>query len=157
MEQKLDAVLRYLTADNDEQKALALEEMEDLLAAGSDDTPLERNLEEEIEQVMLVLGIPEKLKGYELMATALKLTVENPSATQALTSFLYPKVAELHQDTASRAERAIRHTIEVAWERCDQETLERYFGNTVAPSKGKPTNGEFIARIASVIRKRIRG
>ena len=79
--------------------------------------------------------------------------MQDPDTLEAITKVLYPAVANLHQSTPSRSERAIRHAIETAWDRCDYAVLQHYFGNTVDPNKGKPTNSEFIARIAGIIRR----
>ena len=74
----------------------------------------------------------------------------------SITFGLYPQLAAMFDTTASRVERAIRHLIEVTWTRGDWDTLNRYFGNTISAAKAKPTNGEFIARLANVIKQRLR-
>ena len=76
------------------------------------------------------------------------ITVENMDVINSVTKVLYPEVAKRFHTTPSRVERAIRHAIEVAWDRGDLETLQRFFGYTVSNAKGKPTNSEFIAMIA---------
>ena len=76
--------------------------------------------------------------------------------TNAITKVLYPQVAKTFGTTPSRVERAIRHAIEVAWNRGDLDVLDKYFGNTVSASKGKPTNSEFIARVANIVRQRMK-
>ena len=73
-----------------------------------------------------------------------------------ITFLLYPRLAATFNSTAARVERSIRHLVEVTWTRGDLTILDRYFGNTISPDKGKPTNGEFIARIANVVRERLR-
>mgnify|MGYP002803338987 CR=1 FL=1 len=80
------------------------------------------------------------------------ITVENMDVINSVTKVLYPEVAKRYNTTASRVERAIRHAIEVAWDRGDLETLQRFFGYTVSNAKGKPTNSEFIAMISDRIR-----
>ena len=87
---------------------------------------------------------------------AVLMAVENRYYINNITFGLYPQIAAKFDTTASRVERGIRHLIEVTWTRGDMDVLCRYFGNTVSPDRGKPTNGEFIARIANVVRQRMR-
>ena len=94
------------------------------------------------------IGVPAHIKGYQYLREAIILTVEDMDVINAITKVLYPQVAKTFQTTPSRVERAIRHAIEVAWDRGDLETLQRFFGYTVSNTKGKPTNSEFIAMIA---------
>lgn len=94
------------------------------------------------------IGVPAHIKGYQYLREAILMTVENMDTINAVTKVLYPAVAARYATTASRVERAIRHAIEVAWDRGDLEILQKYFGYTVSNSKGKPTNSEFIALIA---------
>lgn len=94
------------------------------------------------------IGVPAHIKGYQYLREAILMAVENMDVINAVTKALYPAVAARYSTTASRVERAIRHAIEVAWDRGDLETLQKYFGYTVSNTKGKPTNSEFIALIA---------
>ena len=94
------------------------------------------------------IGVPAHIKGYQYLREAIMIAVEDMDVINAVTKVLYPEVAKRFGTTASRVERAIRHAIEVAWDRGDLETLQKYFGYTVSNSKGKPTNSEFIAMIA---------
>lgn len=98
------------------------------------------------------IGMPANLKGYKYVLDAIILTVQMPGLISAVTKELYPEVAQRHNTTASRVERAIRHAIEVTWDHIDGEALQRYFGNTVSSDRGKPTNSEFVAMIAEIIR-----
>ena len=94
------------------------------------------------------IGVPAHIKGYQYLREAILMAIENMDVINAVTKALYPAVAQRYFTTASRVERAIRHAIEVAWDRGDLETLQKYFGYTVSNTKGKPTNSEFIALIA---------
>lgn len=94
------------------------------------------------------IGVPAHIKGYQYLREAIMIAVEDMDVINAVTKVLYPEVARRFQTTPSRVERAIRHAIEVAWDRGDLETLQKYFGYTVSNAKGKPTNSEFIAMIA---------
>ena len=91
-------------------------------------------------------------KGYQYLRTAILLTVKDSDIINSVTKVLYPSVAKKYQTTTSRVERAIRHAIEVAWDRGDVDTLNSYFGYTIQNNRGKPTNSEFIAMIADNLR-----
>ncbi len=105
-------------------------------------------LEANVTAIIHEIGVPAHIKGYQYLREAIIMTVEDMDVINAVTKVLYPEVARKFGTTASRVERAIRHAIEVAWDRGDLDTLQKYFGFTVSNSKGKPTNSEFIAMIA---------
>ena len=106
------------------------------------------NLEAMVTSVIHEIGVPAHIKGYQYLREAIKIAVGDMEVINAITKVLYPQVAKTFATTPSRVERAIRHAIEVAWDRGDLDTLQRFFGYTVSNSKGKPTNSEFIALIA---------
>jgi len=110
--------------------------------------PPEPSLEAVVTEIIHEIGVPAHIKGYQYLREAIILTVNDMDAINAVTKILYPAVAKKFSTTPSRVERAIRHAIEVAWDRGDLETLQKYFGYTVSNIKGKPTNSEFIAMIA---------
>lgn len=112
----------------------------------------EANLEIVISDIMHQIGVPAHIKGYQYLRYAIILSVENPENMGSVTKVLYPTVAKKFQTTPSRVERAIRHAIEVAWDRGDVDVLSSYFGYTIQSSRGKPTNSEFIAMIADKLR-----
>ena len=118
-------------------------------------TPQATALRGRITQVLHELGMPAHLKGYDQVRFALELVVHNPSMVHAVTKELYPTVAKAFNTTPSRVERAIRHAVEVAWDRGDIEVLQKYFGGTISLTKGKPTNSEFIALIADLLRMEV--
>lgn len=107
-----------------------------------------QGLESTVTAIIHEIGVPAHIKGYQYLREAIMITVEDMDVINAVTKVLYPEVAKRFGTTASRVERAIRHAIEVAWDRGDLETLQKYFGYTVSNAKGKPTNSEFIAMIA---------
>lgn len=109
-------------------------------------------LENRVTDMIHEIGIPAHIKGYHYLRDAIIMAVEDMDVLNAITKVLYPTVAKMHQTTASRVERAIRHAIEVAWSRGKLDTLDHLFGYTVSTGKGKPTNSEFIALIADTIR-----
>ena len=110
-----------------------------------------RGLERRVTAIIHDIGVPAHIKGYQYLREAIGLAVADMDVINAVTKVLYPAVAKKYGTTASRVERAIRHAIEVAWDRGDLETLQKYFGYTVSNTKGKPTNSEFIAMIADRI------
>ncbi len=115
------------------------------LYAGSDD------LEAVVTEVIHEIGVPAHIKGYQYLREAIILTINDMEIINSVTKVLYPTVAKKYNTTPSRVERAIRHAIEVAWDRGDLETLQKFFGYTVSNVKGKPTNSEFIAMIADCL------
>lgn len=112
----------------------------------------EENLECVITDVIHRIGIPAHIKGYHYLRFAIMLSVNDSNMTGSITKVLYPAVADNFKTTPSRVERAIRHAIELAWDRGDVDTLNSIFGYTIRNSKGKPTNSEFIALIADKLR-----
>ena len=111
----------------------------------------EPSLEAVVTDIIHEIGVPAHIKGYQYLREAIMLTVEDMDVINSVTKVLYPEVAKKFNTTPSRVERAIRHAIEVAWDRGDIETLQRFFGYTVSNIKGKPTNSEFIAMIADCL------
>ena len=108
----------------------------------------EASLEGVVTDIIHEIGVPAHIKGYQYLREAIILTIHDMDMINAVTKVLYPEVAHKFGTTPSRVERAIRHAIEVAWDRGDVETLQKFFGYTVSGIKGKPTNSEFIAMIA---------
>ena len=112
----------------------------------------ENDLEAQVTKIIHQIGVPAHIKGYQYLRTAILMTVDDNECINSVTKILYPSVAKKYQTTTSRVERAIRHAIEVAWDRGDVDTLNSYFGYTIQNSRGKPTNSEFIAMIADNLR-----
>ncbi len=110
------------------------------------------DIETRVTEIMHEIGVPAHIKGYGYIRESIILAVSEPEMINAVTKQLYPSVAKRFGTTPSRVERAIRHAIEVAWDRGDLEVLQKYFGYTVSSVKGKPTNSEFIAIIADRLR-----
>ncbi|MDN0031814.1 sporulation transcription factor Spo0A [Oscillibacter ruminantium] len=107
-----------------------------------------KSLKNMVTDIIHEIGVPAHIKGYQYLREAILIAVEDMDVINAVTKVLYPEVARRFSTTPSRVERAIRHAIEVAWDRGDLETLQKFFGYTVSNTKGKPTNSEFIAMIA---------
>ncbi len=116
----------------------------------------DREIESMATDVIHEIGVPAHIKGYQYIREALVQPVKDMDLINAVTKALYPMVAKKYATTPSRVERAIRHAIEVAWDRGDIEVLQKYFGYTVSNIKGKPTNSEFVALISDRLRLQIR-
>ena len=116
----------------------------------------EDSLEALVTNVIHEVGVPAHIKGYQYLREAIMLVVNDIDIINQITKQLYPEIAEKYRTTPSRVERAIRHAIEVAWERGEAAAVENIFGYTVSASKGKPTNSEFIAMIADKLRLEIK-
>jgi two-component system response regulator (stage 0 sporulation protein A) len=102
------------------------------------------------------IGVPAHIKGYLYLRAAIKMVVEEVGLLGAITKELYPLVARKFNTTPSRVERAIRHAIEVSWERGNTEAINKLFGHSVTTESGKPTNSQFIAKIADKLRLELR-
>ena len=121
--------------------------------------PVVRNrsdLEVMISEIMHQVGVPAHIKGYQYLREAIILSIEDTEMISSVTKVLYPTVAKTFKTTPSRVERAIRHAIEVAWDRGDVDVLSSYFGYTIQNQRGKPTNSEFIAMISDKLRLKLR-
>ena len=114
------------------------------------------DIETMVTNVIHEIGVPAHIKGYQYLREAIIIAVGDMEVINAITKVLYPQVAKTFSTTPSRVERAIRHAIEVAWDRGDLDTLQRFFGYTVSNTKGKPTNSEFIALIADRLQLQLR-
>lgn len=112
----------------------------------------ETDLEAQVTKIIHQIGVPAHIKGYQYLRTAIIMAINNTEVINSVTKILYPTVAKQYGTTSSRVERAIRHAIEVAWDRGDLDVLNSFFGYTVQNSRGKPTNSEFIAMIADNLR-----
>lgn len=114
------------------------------------------DMEAQVTKIIHQIGVPAHIKGYQYLRSAILMTIADNEIINSVTKVLYPSVAKKYQTTTSRVERAIRHAIEVAWDRGDVDTLNSYFGYTIQNSRGKPTNSEFIAMIADNLRLKYR-
>jgi two-component system response regulator (stage 0 sporulation protein A) len=150
--EKVDLLIKYVL----EQDLKEIEKLENKLrvAVGENIVPNTENcVEDVIYSVFSEIGIPDHIKGHGYAACAVRLVVENPKLIDNITGKLYPAVADELDTLTKQVESGIRHAIEIMFERIDEKTLKKYFGNTINPETGKVTNGEFIARIANVVRR----
>ena len=154
LEMQVEALMKLCTACDEETRKQTREEVLHLLrgrkASHSTDP------EELVCRILLELGAPEHLLGHPYVVQAVLLVVHDRMYINNITFGLYPQLAARFDTTAARVERAIRHLIEVTWSRGDVAVLTRYFGNTVSPEKGKPTNGEFVARLANIVKQQLK-
>ena len=153
LEKQVDALMRLCVAEEEMDKASLREELKRMLQLkkyGGVDP------EQEVRRILLELGAPDHLVGHPYVIRAIMLVVGDQLYINHITFGLYPQLAVEFETTPARVERAIRHLIEVTWVRGDIDVLDKYFGNTISASRGKPTNGEFIARIANVVKARMR-
>lgn len=112
------------------------------------DNKANKKLEERISNIFITVGIPAHIKGYQFLREAVKLTIEKPEIINSITKQLYPLVAKRFATSPSKVERAIRHAIEVGWNRGRVDHINNVFGVRAFDVKDKPTNGEFIAIVA---------
>ena len=117
-------------------------------------TPIDRDndIESQVTDIIHQIGVPAHIKGYQYLRCAILMAITDNEVINSVTKLLYPSVARKYKTTSSRVERAIRHAIEVAWDRGDYDTLNSYFGYTIQNNRGKPTNSEFIAMISDLLR-----
>ena len=144
--------VRYLMLKPCDMTVL-VERMEEIRGGESLRSPAPRradktSIESMVTNIIHEIGVPAHIKGYQYLREAIIIAVDDMDVINAITKVLYPQVAKTFGTTPSRVERAIRHAIEVAWDRGDLDTLQSFFGYTVSNTKGKPTNSEFIALIA---------
>ena len=116
----------------------------------------DNSLEVTVSEIMHRIGVPAHIKGYQYLREAIILAVNDDEIMNSVTKLLYPTVAKTFKTTPSRVERAIRHAIEVAWDRGDVDVLNSYFGYTIQNSRGKPTNSEFIAMISDKLKLKLK-
>lgn len=121
-----------------------------------DNVVTDSQLEVMITDIIHQIGVPAHIKGYHYLREAIILSIKNSDIINSVTKLLYPTVAKIYGTTASRVERAIRHAIEVAWDRGDIDVLNSYFGYTIQNERGKPTNSEFIAMISDKLRLKMK-
>ena len=137
-------------------QSLAARRYRDVPAAAMQEVEKGPDIESQVTQIIHQIGVPAHIKGYQYLRTAILMTISDSDIINSVTKILYPSVAKKYSTTTSRVERAIRHAIEVAWDRGDVDTLNSYFGYTIQNNRGKPTNSEFIALIADKLQLQLK-
>jgi two-component system response regulator (stage 0 sporulation protein A) len=151
LEKAVNLLTDFVLADNDQDRSRIKEELRRVSYLDKPECP--ESTPRKVSRHLDTLGIPCKLCGYDYIITAVCALVERPQWRRAITKELYPYVAKIHDSTPHRVERSIRHAIEVGCDRCSYETFVEYFQGTVSPCKGKPTNAEFLSRLAVEINR----
>ena len=142
-------ILKPFELDDLEQK---IRKVFDRTSSSNDIDFYNSNLQVSITKILHELGIPSHIKGYQYIREGIGIVFENPDTIGGITKELYPELADKYDTTVSRVERAIRHAIEVSWNRGDWDLMEERFGHSVDIDKAKPTNSEFIVTIADKLR-----
>lgn len=151
--EKLNALTEVL--EDCRKKGITVEDLIEAVVALIGNKPEvqpEENIEVKISNLLKEIGVPAHIKGYKYLKYSIICVMEDGSLMEHVTKALYPSVAKHFDTTALRVERAIRHAIEVAWDRGNVVVLEKYFGYTILPSRGKPTNSEFIAMMVDYLK-----
>lgn len=148
IEKKVDALVRLVLSESEVEKEFIIKSLRNLM-----DKPYEfHDMVKDVKTALLEIGVPDHLLGYKYISHAVAHIIEHGDHYADITKVLYPDVAKEFGTTSSRVERAIRHSIEVAWDRIPMEVSMKYFGNTISGLKGKPTNCEFLVRLANYLR-----
>lgn len=151
--EKLNALNEVLATCRD--KGVTIEDLIEAVATSVNNKPdvePEQDQKKRISGILKEIGVPAHIKGYHYLRSAIICGLNDPEALEGVTKVLYPTIAKEHATTASRVERAIRHAIEVAWDRGNVDVLQEYFGYTIQAERGKPTNSEFIAMIVDKLK-----
>ena len=157
LEQKFDALAAYVLADSPEQKEATRKALNAIMHSTA--TPAitgTADIEDVIHQFLMEIGAKPALIGYKMVVWAIQKAIENPELIDSLYHGFYPLIALKFDTTPSRAERAIRHVIEEIWSIGNPVTLTNYFGFSITSNSGKPTNGNFLARSAIIVRSRLK-
>lgn len=154
LEAKVNALMRLIAADSEPARNEARKEVKRLMNVSAN--TVSSDPECVVQELLLELGAPDHLIGHPYMVEAIQMVLNDRKYIDNITFGMYPTLAAKFDTTASRVERAMRHLIEVTWNRGDIDVLSSYFGNIVSAEKGKPTNGEFIARCANIVRMRLK-
>ena len=144
--------IKFFKPNQESQNFLSKDLKSKYIELPNDAIKKEENLEALVTNIIHEVGVPAHIKGYQYLREAIMMVVNDIEVINQITKSLYPQIAHKFNTTPSRVERAIRHAIEVAWGRGQQEAVENIFGYTISAAKGKPTNSEFIAMIADKLR-----
>lgn len=155
LEQKIDLLVKYVTEPDPSAKESVLIELRDLMKDVSKSP--KKSIRFVTEDILTEFGVSTKLSGYRYIVTAVELMIEDSLYySKYITKGLYPKIAEIHSNSSpNRVERCIRHAIESTMEKGNYEAVYKLLGNTVHFIRGKPTNTEFICRIAQLVRREV--
>jgi hypothetical protein len=154
-QQRLDALTAYALASTEEERIAAQNVLRGITTAPiADDSVIMPKLEVLAHEMLMEIGVPTHLGGYQMLVDAITTAAHNKRFTDDMCGCVYPYLAMLHNTIPSRAERSIRHCVEVCFSRGSYEKLDQYFGNTIDVNKGKATNGQFISTLGNALRIR---
>lgn len=154
LEDKVDALMQLCAAQPGAEQEKARRLVRGIAARYLPET---MNTEALVRRLLLELGAPDHLLGHAYTVLAVRLVVQDEMYIHSITFGLYPQVAAAYHTTAARVERGIRSLVEVTWERGSLDAQERYFGSIVSSERGKPSNAEFIARLANIVQMQQKG
>lgn len=149
----MDTLIRYCVAESDAVRRRYHVDLCNLAALPASEHS--RDVSARIDRALAELGVPDHLLGYGYLRTAIDIAVKDPETIHYVTGLLYPRVAKCHGVTPQMAEHSIRNAIQSGWSRCDDGVRKLYFGGKIRPGRTRPTNSEFIARLANVVRMQI--
>ena len=154
LERKIDAMMRFCAAENDDARAKALADIREIMKNHPAQScgMLHASKDLMIRRRLLELGVPDHLPGWIYLSDAITMVVDNRDAIIGITKNVYAQVAKKHKVTVGKVEKQSGYAIEVAWTRADMAVLRKYFGNIIDPTRGKPTLREFIVRVANNVR-----
>lgn len=152
IELKVDALVRVALSNNEAERAAAINLLRRMTDCESNSPPEAEK--PDISALLLELGIPDAVLGYDYIVRAIEISLADPKAIHSFGKGIYTTIADEFGTTPPRVERAIRHAIETAIDNADIDIFSKYFGNTISANKGKPTNSQFVARLANVLRRR---
>ena len=155
LSRQVDLLVKLALAEDEQSRSALKRELASFLNTKTPEHTCEKSVEEVIESALQELGIPSHIKGHRCIASAVRRVVENPKIIENVIGELYPSVADDVDTTPVCAERAIRHAVEIAFDRAGVKVLDKYFGNTVSGASGKPSNSQFIAQVAQHIRRQV--
>ncbi len=150
--EKINAMTEVLETCRD--KGITIEDLMEAISASVSNKPdvePEQDQKKKISNILKEIGVPAHIKGYQYLRSAIICGLNDSETMERVTKVLYPTIAKEYATTPARVERAIRHAIEVAWDRGNAEVMQKYFGYTIQAERGKPTNSEFIAMIVDNI------
>lgn len=153
LEKELVVMMKLCTAETVQERSALRRQLAQMLRQLPQGKP---DPEQIIRQILLDLGAPDHLIGHEYVVYGVQLMAQDRMYIHNISFGLYPQVAAKFDTTAGRVERAVRNLIDVTWSRGEWEVLHSYFGNTIHEDRGKPTNGEFLARLANVVQQRMK-
>ena len=154
LEQKVDALLRFCMAQTEAERQKCRTDVAAICGNGKKSAQ-RQDVCGCIDKILRELGVPDKLNGFAFLRSCVLSMVDRPELCHAVTTVLYPQVARMYNVSAFTVERGVRYAIEAGWTRCDEETQRKFFGNQIDPERAKPTNAQFLVRVANLTRRSI--